>query len=1060
MAVEKIAELMAEIGFSVNPAGLKLFEKRLKEVEQQIKSIAGVQEKASKKAVKSSNAEIAATDGEVKAKRRKKKSVEEVAEAVDKAAKVEDRAQERVTKSTRKRRAEVKSLDKTYSSMYANQKKNFRSLVAELGGAGGVSPMTQFMRQMQAMQSSATGANAKAWKTRFEKSISAITGKSGRSRGGQVFYDKLFEAIPQIQAKAKNADAWSKNFKSSIRSLGPQGQSEMSKYYEGLQKESAAAQRAAEKASKAEQKAQERATRAAEKAALAKQRADERASAAAQRAAEKAAEAQRKAQESVRKATERTRKAQERAMRASERAAPKNRATFFQRANQLAVKTGQGLQYRLGEQQRNAVNSAMAAAAKMEAEAKKKAEQATRALELAEGRRLVNARRQQVYNQAEESHKLRMLGLQQRLANAEKRARQMNGITSGNPNQWGGGLVGAMAAAGAGGFGMQGLWGKNREIVATEVMLESAVGSEEQGKASKQWLIDQARRLGFDYLQVAPEFGKLMASAVPQVGIDEAQRTFKTFSELATVRKMGGFERKRMFYALQQMFSKEKVMTQELQEQMAESGFVDARSVFAEAWKRMGKTSSLEKAMEKGEVRTKEIMPYVLEILDEKNRSSLPKAMKSSIAAMGRLRTEFNLLFDIFSKEGGDVAFGEMFDELADGLNRSQKSAKAFGEAFEILVSPIRAFGRLIGDTSELMSYLSKETGISEKNLMAFSIVAAGLLFPLTRALTVLGMLVLAIEDVATAFQGGDSYFRRFAEYLGGGEFQKGIDRILALAVALATVYGVVKSLKSVGKLEELFGKTGKDVNGSWKDKLLGRAGVQKVFVTNWPSSFGGGGVDYTSDSKKPEGSDMPDTDKDRKGRKGRLGGLAGTLTDAIGMMGGRYAGPAAVLLTALGLSSQAVDLTAGGGIESAPDITSMVTNIASGLAKMPELITFSGDYSNLYNKPVTDILGGMKYALPEGGIPGITPMMLSKPVTSIPGITPMDRQAPMPGMPQMANWSTVADISLNMTLQVENLEDYAKIDEVARLMGERFKVEFDKQLSTAGIQYSGSNLE
>jgi hypothetical protein len=319
----------------------------------------------------------------------------------------------------------------------------------------------------------------------------------------------------------------------------------------------------------------------------------------------------------------------------------------------------------------------------------------------------------------------------------------------------------------------------------------------------------------------------------------------------------------------------------------------------------------------------------------------------------------------------------------------------------------------------------------------------------------VLGLLVLAIEDVATAFQGGDSYFRRFAEYLGGGEFQKGIDRILAMAVALATVYGVVKSLKAVGKLEELFGKTGKDVNGSWKDKLLGRAGVQKVFVTNWPSSFGGGGVDYTGDSKKPEGSDMPDRDKG--GRGGKAGGLLrglGALAVAAGATIGSAQDP--FILDTDGNRVTVPSMLPNPEETMADRWNTLVSSITNAIPS----ITFSGDYSTLYNKPVTDLLGGMKYALPEGGIPGITPMMLSKPVTKIPGITPMDRQAPMPGMPQMANWSTVADISLNMTLQVENLEDYAKIDEVARLMGERFKVEFDKQLSTAGIQYSGSNLE
>ena len=119
----------------------------------------------------------------------------------------------------------------------------------------------------------------------------------------------------------------------------------------------------------------------------------------------------------------------------------------------------------------------------------------------------------------------------------------------------------------------------------------------------------------------------------------------------------------------------------------------------------------------------------------------------------------------------------------------------------------------------------------------------------------------------------------------------------------------------------------------------------------------------------------------------------------------------------------------------------------------MPELITFSGDYSTLYNKPAADLFGGVDYSSPKDLLAGM------KYAASENNMALVDRK-PVFGVLQSANLSTFADINLSMTLQVENLEDYAKIDEVARLMGERFKVEFDKQLSTAGIQYSGSNLE
>jgi hypothetical protein len=86
----------------------------------------------------------------------------------------------------------------------------------------------------------------------------------------------------------------------------------------------------------------------------------------------------------------------------------------------------------------------------------------------------------------------------------------------------------------------------------------------------------------------------------------------------------------------------------------------------------------------------------------------------------------------------------------------------------------------------------------------------------------------------------------------------------------------------------------------------------------------------------------------------------------------------------------------------------------------------------------------------------------LDLPAGGIPGITPIDSRGPT--IPSMAatgfSGPTIGDIKMDMTIQVQNLEDYAKVDEVARLMGERFKVEFSNQLNTAGMSFAGSNTE
>ena len=51
--------------------------------------------------------------------------------------------------------------------------------------------------------------------------------------------------------------------------------------------------------------------------------------------------------------------------------------------------------------------------------------------------------------------------------------------------------------------------------------------------------------------------------------------------------------------------------------------------------------------------------------------------------------------------------------------------------------------------------------------------------------MTILGALTLVVEDVSKGFQGMNSWTKQMLDYIGGGDFQTGIDRIIVLTTAL-----------------------------------------------------------------------------------------------------------------------------------------------------------------------------------------------------------------------------------------------------------------------------------
>lgn len=141
----------------------------------------------------------------------------------------------------------------------------------------------------------------------------------------------------------------------------------------------------------------------------------------------------------------------------------------------------------------------------------------------------------------------------------------------------GGGLItrglssfyGPALALGFGGYGLSQLNQKNQQVVSAQLMSQSVVqqagGTAEQGQASFEWLRKQADRIGFNYLDAAPDYNKLLSGLTGAgMTVQQGQGVYKGFAELSRVNKLDRVTQNRLFRALSQVAGKDQLMSEEL----------------------------------------------------------------------------------------------------------------------------------------------------------------------------------------------------------------------------------------------------------------------------------------------------------------------------------------------------------------------------------------------------------------------------------------------------------------------------------------------------------------
>jgi hypothetical protein len=252
----------------------------------------------------------------------------------------------------------------------------------------------------------------------------------------------------------------------------------------------------------------------------------------------------------------------------------------------------------------------------------------------------------------------------------------------------------ALALAG-GGYGAGFLNRRNQEVVSAQLMTQAVVqqagGTAQEGTQSFDWLRGQADRVGFNYLEAAPDFNKLISGLTGAgMSVGTSQETFRGFAELSRVNKLDKTSQNRLFRALSQVAGKNQLMSEELTGQIAEA-LPGGVALFAEAWQRKtggnltGSDSikALREAMEKKQVKG-DILPIAALIASEKAASGLSAASQASQAEQARMKNALNNQAIIASQNGIESGFSKIFRAAAIGLSESNNLTKSLAQSFDV----------------------------------------------------------------------------------------------------------------------------------------------------------------------------------------------------------------------------------------------------------------------------------------------------------------------------------------------------------------------------------------
>lgn len=360
--------------------------------------------------------------------------------------------------------------------------------------------------------------------------------------------------------------------------------------------------------------------------------------------------------------------------------------------------------------------------------------------------------------------------------------------------------------------------------------LTAATGSAEKAQKDFEWLGQLSSRLGVFVGDTTKGYTSLAANT-RNAGIDEdtTKGVFEGILSYGRVLNLSKDDTDGVLRALSQMVGKGKLNAEEVRQQAGERlpGFVPAAARamgFGEGEKG---TAKFFQEMQAGHLTAKQLFPNLAkELMNMANSGdALTKAMQSTGAAIGRLKTNVWMANKTFNEAGFDKTVRNLTNTLSDSVSKMDGVWKALGQISTIFGTALETPIEIIGTLSEGIRDLFKSNPQLKQQAKYFAAAITLAFAPLRKlfaALWVVPAGVSALNDLIQSWRKGDLGQKSWKE-LGLEVGLAGASLVLMGTTLFKMVNKILKALKLAKGLSSSMGGINQAGNTTGGGGVFGR---------------------------------------------------------------------------------------------------------------------------------------------------------------------------------------------------------------------------------------------
>lgn len=310
----------------------------------------------------------------------------------------------------------------------------------------------------------------------------------------------------------------------------------------------------------------------------------------------------------------------------------------------------------------------------------------------------------------------------------------------------------------------------NQQLVASRNSLEAVSGSADDFASNMAFLTKMSKEQGLTMRAITPQFSSILQAAKPALGTQGVQDMFRGIMKYGTTHGLDKEAMKGSMVALSQMFGKDKIQSEEARQQFSER-MPGGMQLLATAAMQAGQTKGgtvkeFGELMQKGNADPKKILPELGKLMEQlaDANGAYARSLLTTRVAQGRMNATFEDSVSIFADGGFDKGMGDFFRTMSEGMRNAEPLIKALGAAFDVLIRPINALILIVGKIGEEWENIAKVFGMTGGQLAILASIAGVAALPFGTLALAISAVALAVQDVLTYMDGGNSVFGKFLE--------------------------------------------------------------------------------------------------------------------------------------------------------------------------------------------------------------------------------------------------------------------------------------------------------